>query len=226
MVTAACSSGSSGTNMTTSENDKEANISFVYLGVSKKMYGELLYSLCQASYNDDTKELCLEITGNEKASLTYSLSEIEEEYIDKAKKNKVSVIYKGNKFYPVVLKKDSDNTPQNLWGFGRELRKFQYTCILKDFNLTGELGYDLLYHGAFLNGCTKVGNQMIKQGRYFFAENDFMPEITSVDVFGQKGTFSAGLSIFDNPSSNDFFAEDRFGTYRYALVQVLYEMMS
>lgn len=45
---------------------------------------------------------------------------------------------------------------------------------------------------------------MIKQGRYFFAENDFMPEITSVDVFGQKGTFSAGLSIFDNPSSNDF----------------------
>lgn len=36
MVTAACSSGSSGTNMTTSENDKEANISFVYLGVSKK----------------------------------------------------------------------------------------------------------------------------------------------------------------------------------------------
>ena len=72
MVTAACSSGSSGTNMTTSENDKEANISFVYLGVSKKMYGELLYSLCQASYNDDTKELCLEITGNEDASLTYS----------------------------------------------------------------------------------------------------------------------------------------------------------
>ena len=50
-----------------------------------------------------------------------------------------------------------------------------------------------------------------------------MPEITSVDVFGQKGTFSAGLSIFDNPSSNDFFAEDRFGTYQYALVQVLYE---
>lgn len=36
MVTAACSSGTSGTNMTTSENDKEANISFVYLGVSKK----------------------------------------------------------------------------------------------------------------------------------------------------------------------------------------------
>lgn len=159
------------------------------------MYGELLYSLCQASYNDDTKELCLEITGNEKASLTYSLSEIEEEYIDKAKKNKVSVIYKGNKFYPVVLKKDSDNTPQNLWGFGRELRKFQYTCILKDFNLTGELGYDLLYHGAFLNGCTKVGNQMIKQGRYFFAENDFMPEITSVDVLDKRELFLQGYQF-------------------------------
>lgn len=64
-----------------------------------------MYSLCQASYNDYTKELCLEITGNEDASLTYSLSEIKEEYIDKAKKNKVSVIYEGNKFYPVVLKR-------------------------------------------------------------------------------------------------------------------------
>ena len=87
MVTAACSSGSSGTNMTTSENDKEANISFVYLGVSKKMYGELLYSLCQASYNDDTKELCLEITGNEDASLPYQYILLQFRIKNKSKKH-------------------------------------------------------------------------------------------------------------------------------------------
>ena len=87
MVTASCSSGSSGSSSVTSENDKNANISFVYLGVSGKMYNALLYDLCQTEYNKENHSLCLNLEGDEPAKRVYPLSVIKDEYIDEVKKN-------------------------------------------------------------------------------------------------------------------------------------------
>lgn len=238
MVTAACSSGSSsntsGTNMTVNEDSRKANVSLVYLGLSGNS-GAPLYSLCETSYNASTQELRLEISGVKDDTLTYSLSEIKEEYVDLVKKNKVSVKYEYDeysynrrkyfqpgKFFPVVLKKAPAEMfpPDNFWHDG-ELRRFRYECILKNSVLEGSFSYDVLYHGAFLYGGTKVGNQIMQNGRCFFSLEDFEPEITSEDVFGKKGIFSAGLANYS--PLNDFCEEDRYGTYRYGLVQVLYE---
>lgn len=222
MVTASCSSGSSGSSSVTSENDKNANISFVYLGVSGKMYNALLYDLCQTEYNKENHSLCLNLEGDKPAKRVYPLSVIKDEYIDEVKKNKISAVYKRGEFYPVVVEKDSNNQFQSAWD-PEDMRQFSYECVLKDVELSGQIGYNFIYHGAFLLGFTKVGNQIIQDGQFFFADDDFAPEKTPKGAFGERGTFSAGLSIFSPPVSNDFFAEDRYGQYRYALVQLVCE---
>ena len=215
MVTTACSSGSSGANMTTSENDKEANISFVITKKNRNATCE--FALCQANYDSNSETLHLVLDGRKEFS--YPLSQIKDEYIDLVKNNKVSLLFGFGEPLPVVVEKDtsSDDVPN----FENDFRQFTFNSILKDSHASSIGRYLLFYNGMFMNGLCKVGDALLKKGRFFFSEADFMPETTG-ESYSKKGLFSAGLDLYG--SSHDFHKKDKYGNkYQYSIVQTFYE---
>lgn len=75
----------------------------------------------------------------------------------------------------------------------------------------------------FMNGFCKLGDQVLKNGRFFFTESDFLPETTDKSS-ASKGLFSAGLALYD--SANDFFKKDRYGNpYRFPSFRLFMKMV-
>ena len=215
MVTAACSSGTSGTNMTTSENDKEANISFVI--VKKAKNGVCDFAICKANYDSNAEILHLCIDAG--AEFSYPLSQIKDEYKEQVKKNKVTLFFGFGDPLPVVVEKDT--SMEEIPGFEQDYRQFTFNSILKGSHASGIGQYILFYNGMFMNGLCKLGDQLLKNGRFFFTESDFAPEVTG-DNYSKKGLFSAGLALCG--SSNNFYKKDKYGNpYRFSVVQTFCE---
>ena len=215
MVTAACSSGTSGTNMTYKEESKECNYSFVV--VRKASNGVCDFAVCKADYDNKAQVLHLCIADGKEFS--YPLSQIKDEYIEQVKNNKVTLLFGFGDPMPAVVEKDTST--EEIPGFEKDYRQFTFNSILKDSHASGICQYLLIYNGMFMNGFCKLGDQVLKNGRFFFTESDFLPETTDKSS-ASKGLFSAGLALYD--SANDFFKKDRYGNpYRFSVVQTFYE---
>ena len=212
MVTTACTIDLS--KQQSKEEDKESNFSLVAKLEQNNTVWNMI--ICQTNYDDKEQVLYLNIQHDgvhEKVS--YPLSDINEAYVEQVKHNKVTTFYDLDEFIPAVVEKGSFTA--DISGFEQDTREFTLRSILKGRNISRDYKYFWIYQAMFSNGFCKMGDQVLKNGRFFFAETDTEPETTGKN-YADKGAFSAGLALYS--PSNDFFREDEHkNPYQFSVIQ-------
>ncbi|WP_304303092.1 hypothetical protein [Phocaeicola plebeius] len=209
MIATACTSTGSSF-LGSSEESSESNVSMVLL--KKHKSGARDFGVCTTNYDAAAQTLNFDLDGK---NYSFPLSKIQDQYIDRVKKNKVTLLKAMGDFFPAVVEK-SDIIYEDPPILYKDDRQFKLKCILKDSNVSHEINYPVLYNSMFVYGLNKMANQIYDTGRFFFTEADFEPEYDTSK--SDKGYLSAGLSLY-SPPQNEFYRKDKAGEYRYAVVQ-------
>lgn len=209
MIATACTSTGSSF-LGSSEESSESNVSMVLL--KKHKSGARDFGVCTTNYDAAAQTLNFDLDGK---NYSFPLSEIQAQYIDQVKKNKVTLLKAMGDFFPAVVEK-SDIVYEDSPLIEKDKRDYTLRCILKNEDVSRDYPYILFYNGMYIYGVNKVANQMYEKGRFFFTEADFKPEHDN--SITEKGFLSAGLSLY-SPPQNEFYREDKAGEYRFAVVQ-------
>lgn len=208
MVATACTSTGSSF-LGSSEESSESNVSIVLL--KKYKNGSCDFGVCTTNYDAATQTLNFDLDGK---NYSFPLSKIQDQYIDRVKKNKVTLLKAMGDLFPAVVEK-SDMVYEDPPVVHKDGREFNLKCILKNQDISRTLNYPVLYNGMFVYGLAEMANQVYDKGRFFFTEDDFNPQYDEKPT--DKGVISAGLALYE--SKNSFYRKDKSGEYRYAVVQ-------
>lgn len=199
-----------------SSDGSNEKVSFVFADVKNQTYTPMFAKFEGCS---ETEAKFMVVPMNQYA--TFSLSDVEPEYLSDLKKGNVALMVVDGTVYPVVVEKSSEVKGADPWW---DKRKFIATCILKGNNaFNKKVNYSLCYISLFGYGLTEPGRKMFEKGTFFFGEKDFDIEHRDKPFSGGKysvvkkldGKFGLCQTVF---KGNELILRlDDGNTFRYPL---------